>query len=69
MRKFFFRDKPNGEKIADFIYSDVCKNAAARDSLVDVQLHPVKMRLFVKFKTEQARNLVNEIVQSPQGVF
>ena len=45
----------------------MCKDAKLRSELVDVQMHPVKMLLFVKFKTEQARNHVNERVQSPGG--
>ena len=67
--KAFFTSKPTGDKIADFLYNDVCKDARLRSELVDVQLHPVKMLLFVKFKTEHSRNYVNERVQSPEGIF
>ena len=49
--KAFFTTKPTGDKIADFLYNDVCKDAKLRSELVDVQMHPVKMLLFVKFKT------------------
>ena len=66
--KVFFTTKPTGDKIADFIYNDVCKDAKLRSEIVDVQIHPVKMLLFVKFKTEHARDHVNERVQSPEGI-
>ena len=55
--------------LADFVFNDVCKDTASRSCLVDVQLHPVKMLLFVKFSSEEARDAVNERVQSAQGVF
>ena len=50
------------------MFNDVCNDEASRSSLVDVQLHPVKMLLFVKFSSEEARDAVNERVQSPLGV-
>ena len=34
----------------------------------DVQFHPVKMILFIKFKNEGAKNVVVSRLQSPGGV-
>ena len=40
-------EPPN--KIADFVYKDLCNTAELRKEVKDVQFHPVKMLLFMKF--------------------
>ena len=50
--KAFYAKKPTWESVANFVYSDLCPGADLRGELMDVQLHPVKMMLFVKFKSE-----------------
>ena len=67
-RHCFYKLKPTAEKIAEFIYRDLCPTAILRQSVMDVQLHPVKMLLFVKFSDEQIRDEVVLRLQSPQGV-
>ena len=37
------------DKIADFVYSDLCNSAELRREVEDVRFHPVKMLLFMKF--------------------
>ena len=64
----FYRSKPTFDVISEFIFKDLCINEDMKKSLVDVQLHPVKMLLFIKFNSEESRDIVNERVQSPQGV-
>ena len=64
----FYRQKPTMDKIADFIYSDLCPTAELRKEVVDVQFHPVKMLLFVKFSSEVWRDAVMARVQSAGGV-
>jgi hypothetical protein len=58
-----------------FVYNDLCPTAELRENLEDVQLHPVKMMVFVKFKSEQVRDQVvanmltmNGILWSEYGV-
>ena len=48
----FYRQKPNWDKIAEFIYSDLCKTQELRSAVKDVQFHPLKMLLFVRFSKE-----------------
>ena len=64
----FFRSKPTFDLISEFIYKDLCADQESKNSLVDVQLHPVKMLLFIKFSSEESRDSVNEKVQSQRGV-
>ena len=48
--KAFYVKRPAWESLANFVYSDLCPTAELRSEVLDVQLHPVKMMLFVKFK-------------------
>ena len=54
----FFAKRPNWDSLANFVYSDLCPSADLRSEVVDVQLHPVKMMLFVKFKSENSHDQV-----------
>ena len=64
----FFARRPNWEQLANFVYNDLCVSDSLRSGLVDVQLHAVKMLLFLKFKTEQIRDEVVMKVQNVNGV-
>ena len=64
----FFAKRPNWEQLANFVYNDLCVSDTLRSGLVDVQLHSVKMLLFLKFKTEQIRDEVVLKVQNMNGV-
>ena len=64
----FFAKRPTWEQLANFVYNDLCVNDALRGDLVDVQLHSVKMLLFLKFKSEQIRDDVALILQNRKGV-
>ena len=64
----FFRSKPTFDVISEFIFKDLCADLESKRALVDVQLHPVKMLLFIKFNSEESRDAINEKVQSTQGV-
>ena len=48
----YFRSKPTFDLISEFIFKDLCVDQDLKKSLVDVQLHPVKMLLFIKFNSE-----------------
>ena len=56
----FYKRKPYYDELADFVYDILCPNNQMRADLVDVQLHPVKKNLFIKFKTVQVRDAVAE---------
>ena len=64
----FYSRKPNWEQLANFVYSDLCPSAELRGGVVDVQLHPVKMMIFIKFTTEQIRDEVVNRLQGMNGV-
>ena len=64
----FYRQKPNWEKIADFIHNDLCTTAELRKGVQDVQFHPVKMLLFVRFSDENLRDSTVARLQSAEGV-
>ena len=64
----FFAKKPNWEQLANFVYNDLCITDTLRSGLIDVQLHSVKMLLFLKFKTEEIRDEVVMKVQNVNGV-
>ena len=49
----FYRQKPTMDKIADFVYRDLCNTADLRKEVKDVQFHPVKILLFMKFSEER----------------
>ena len=64
----FYSKRPGWDQVANFMYSDLCTTDDLRRSLDDVQFHPVKMILFIKMKTEEARNQLLSRLQSPGGV-
>ena len=64
----FYKQKPNWDKIANFVYSDLCTTSALRKEIIDVQFHPVKMLIFLKFSEDQWRDKVVEKLQSADGV-
>ena len=73
----FYTKKPNWDQLANFVYNDLCPSAELelRGDLVDVQLHPVKMMIFIKFRTELVRDQVvarlqtmNEVMWTEYGV-
>ena len=64
----FYRQKPNWDRIADFVYNDLCKTAELRKAVLDVQFHPVKMLLFVRFSDERLRDDTVARLQSAEGV-
>ena len=66
--KAFFAKRPTWEQLANFVYNDLCANDTLRGDLVDVQLHAVKMLLFLKFKSEQIRDEVAAKLQNRNGV-
>ena len=64
----FYAKRPGWDSLANFIYNDLCPNDVLRQSVDDVQFHPVKMILFIKFKNEGAKKQVVKRLQSGQGV-
>ena len=67
-RHCFYKLKPNKERIAKFIYQDLCPLPNLRQSIEDVQFHPVKMLLFIKCCSDQIRDELVARIQSPRGV-
>ena len=63
----FYNKKPGWDNLANFVYNDLCPNDQLRNSVEDVQFHPVKMILFIKFKTEEVRDQMVDRLQT--GVF
>ena len=62
----FYRQKPNWDRIADFIYSDLCNTSELRRAVQDVLFHPVKMALFIRFSEEKLRDDTVARLQSAQ---
>ena len=50
------------------MYNDLCPTDVLRQSIEDVQFHPVKMLVFIKFKNEGAKNQVVNRLKSGQGI-
>ena len=44
----FYKEKPKWDQIAEFVFKDLCPSDELRKAVKDVQLHPVKMLLFIK---------------------
>ena len=63
----FYRNKPKWDQIADFVYRDLCPTDALRKSVKDVQLHPVKMLIFVRFSEDKYRDEVVSRIRT-QGI-
>merc|ERR550519_2509518 len=66
--KAFYSRRPTWESLANFVYSDLCPSADLRSEVLDVQLHPVKMMLFVKFKSENSRDQMVGRLQAQNGL-
>ena len=54
----FFRRKPTWEEMALFVSQQLCLSAPLRAALKDIQLHPVKKHLFLKFRNASSRDQV-----------
>ena len=64
----FYKQKPNWDKIANFVYGDLCPQSDLRREVIDVQFHPVKMLIFLKFSDDNWRDKAVERLQSSEGV-
>ena len=64
----FYKLKPNWDKIANFVYNDLCPTSELRSKVVDVQFHPVKMLIFLKFSDDFWRDRIVERLRSKEGV-
>ena len=64
----FYKQKPNWDRIAEFVHTDLCPTAELRKAVKDVQFHPVKMLIFIKFSEERFRDQIVERIQSEEGV-
>ena len=62
--KSFYTKKPGWDSMANFVHNDLCPNDVLRAGLEDVQYHPVKMIIFIKFKTEEIRDQVHARLQA-----
>lgn len=56
----FYKRKPFYDELADFVYDILCPSDQLRSDLEDVQLHPVKKHLLIKFRTTLSRDAVLE---------
>ena len=65
----FYNKKPGWDNLANFVYNDLCPTEELRQSVEDVQFHPVKMIIFIKFKSEEVRDQLVERLQTMNGVF
>ena len=50
--KSFYQQKPTWDKIADFVYNDLCQTPELRKEVKDVQFHPVNVGGVVILKNE-----------------
>ena len=64
----FYTRKPGWDNLANFVYNDLCPTDELRQSLEDVQFQPVKMIIFIKFKSEDVRDQVVASLQTMNGV-
>ena len=64
----FYKEKPKWDQIADFVYKDLCPTDDLRKAVVDVQLHPVKMLIFIRFTEDKFRDLIVGRIRSSTGV-
>ena len=54
----FYRKKPSWEDMAVFVSQQLCQTAELKAALKDIQLHPVKKHLFIKFRNTICRDQV-----------
>ena len=64
----FYNKKPGWDNLANFVYNDLCPTDQLRQDLEDVQFHPVKMIIFIKFKSEVIRDQVVARLQTMNGI-
>ena len=64
----FYTRKPGWDLLANFVYNDLCPTDQLRQSLEDVQFHPVKMIIFIKFNSEDVRDQIVARLQGMNGV-
>ena len=64
----FYKNKPKFDQIANFIYSDLCPTDDLRRAVRDVQLHPVKMLIFVRFSEDKFRDSIAAKIRSDRGI-
>ena len=64
----FYKQKPTWDKIANYLCSDLCPISELRRVVIDVQFHPVKMLIFLKFTDDSWRDKAVERLQSSEGV-
>ena len=60
----FYKNKPKWDQIADFVYKDLCPTDDMRRAIRDVQLHPVKMLIFIKFSEDKFRDQIVARIRS-----
>ena len=65
----FFQAKPSYENLAEFVYSVLSVGGTSSPQVIragvkDIQLHPVKKLLFIKFSDEQIRDEVVRRLQA-----
>ena len=65
----FYTRKPNWEDLAEFVYSVLAVGGTStpqqiREAVVDIQLHPVKKLLFLKFADQNIRDEVATRLQA-----
>ena len=60
----FFRRKPTWEEMALFVSQQLCLSPHLRAALKDIQLHPVKKHLFLKFRDTMSRDQVASKLKS-----
>ena len=54
----FYRRRPTWEEMAVFVSQQLCLTGTLRAALKDIQLHPVKKHLFLKFRDTVSRDTV-----------
>ena len=66
--KSFYKQKPTWDRIADFVYNDLCSSPELRKHVQDVQFHPVKMLLFIRFTDKQQKDSALAKIRSAEGL-
>ena len=60
----FFRRRPSWEEMAILVSQQICLSGPLRAAIKDIQLHPVKKHLFLKFKDTGSRDQVASKLKS-----
>ena len=64
----FYKQKPRWDQIANFIYKDLCPMDDLRKAVKDVQLHPVKMLIFIRFAEDRFRDYIVSKIRHKEGI-